>query len=124
MKRILLAGLCFAGAVGARADLVEFQNGTTTDCHVLSLFNQKLEIADKDGSISHVSFQQVKRITFNSKTAAITTRNHLISSGQLLGLEDGLFTLAAPSGVKQLIAAAQVTRRPRRQGQGREFRRD
>jgi thioredoxin 1 len=109
VKRILLAGLCIALAIGVRADLVEFQNGTKTECHVLSLFNQKLEIADKDGSISHVSFQQVKRITFNSKTAAITTRDHLISSGQLLGLEDGLFTLAAPSGVKQLIAAAEVT---------------
>ncbi len=89
--------------------MVEFQNGAKTECHVLSLFNQKLEIADKDGSISHVDFQQVKRITFNSKTAAITTRNHLISSGQLLGLEDGLFILAAPTGTKQLIAAAEVT---------------
>jgi thioredoxin 1 len=109
MKEILLAGLCFAAAVGTRADVVEFQNGTKTECHVLSLFNQRLEIADKDGTISHVDFQQVKRIEFDSKTAAITTRNHLISSGRLLGLEAGLFTLAAPSGVKQLIAATEVT---------------
>jgi len=109
VKRIWLAGLCFAAAVGSRADVVEFQNGTKTECHVLSLFNQRLEIADKDGSISHVDFQQVKRIEFNSKTAAITTRDHLISSGRLLGLDDGLFTLAAPTGVKQLIAAAEVT---------------
>jgi thioredoxin 1 len=109
VKRILLAGLCFAVAVGARADVVEFQDGTRTECHVLSLFNQKLEIADKDGSISHVSFTQVKRIEFTSKTAAITTRSRLISSGRLLGLDDGLFALASPSGVKQLIAAAEVT---------------
>ncbi len=109
VKRILLAGLCFVAAAGARADVVEFQDGTKTECHVLSLFNQRLEIADKDGSISHVNFQQVKRIEFNSKTAAITTRDHLIASGRLLGLEDGLFTLAAPSGVKQLIAATEVT---------------
>jgi thioredoxin 1 len=33
----------------------------------------------------------------------------LISNGRLLGLEDGLFTLAAPTGAKQLIAAAEVT---------------
>src|SRR5271165_4844295 len=79
VKRILLAGLCFAAAVGSRADVVVLQNGTKTECHVLSLFNQKLEIADKDGSISHVDFQQVRRIDFNSKTAAITTRDHLIS---------------------------------------------
>ena len=109
MKRILLAGLCFVGALGVRADMVEFQNGAKTECHVLSLFNRKLEIADKDGSISHVNFEQVKRITFSSKTAAITTRDHLISSGRLLGFEDGLFILAAPTGVKQLIAAAEVT---------------
>jgi thioredoxin len=109
VKRILLAGLCFAAAVGARADVIELQNGTKTECHVLSLFNQKLEVADKDGSISHVNFQQVKRIDFNSKTAAITTRDHLIASGQLLGLEGGLFTLASPTGVKQLIAATEVT---------------
>jgi thioredoxin 1 len=105
----LLAGLCFVTAVGARADVVEFQNGTKTECHVLSLFNQTLEIADKDGSVSHVNFQQVKRINFNSKTAAITTRDHLIFSGRLLNLEDGLFALAAPTGVKQLIAATEVT---------------
>jgi thioredoxin len=109
VKRILLAGLCFAAAVGSRADVIEFKNGTKTECHVLSLFSQKLEIADKDGSVSHVDFQQVRRIDFDSKTAAITTRNHLISSGRLLGLEVGMFTLEAPSGVKQLIAASEVT---------------
>jgi thioredoxin 1 len=109
VKGISLAGLCFAVAVGARADVVEFQNGAKTECHVLSLFNQRLEIADKDGSISHVDFQQVKRIEFDSKTAMVTTRNHLISSGKLLGLDAGLFTLSAPNGVKQLIAAAEVT---------------
>jgi thioredoxin 1 len=109
VKRVLLAGLCFAAAVSVRADVIEFQNGTKTECHVLSLFNQKLEIADKDGSISHVNFQEVKRIDFDSKTAAITTRDHLISNGRLLGLEDGLFALANPKGAKQLIAAAEVT---------------
>jgi thioredoxin 1 len=109
VKRILLAGLCFAAAVGTRADVVELQDGTKTECHVLSLFNQRLEIADKDGSVTHVDFQQVKRIDFDSKTAAITTRNHLISSGKLLGLEDGMFTLASPHSAKQLIAATEVT---------------
>lgn len=109
MKRILLAGLCFVAAVGSRADVVELQDGTKTECHVLSLFNQRLEIADKDGSISHVSFAQVKRIEFDSKTAAITTRSHLISNGRLLGFEDGMFTLASPNSAKQLIAATEVT---------------
>jgi len=109
VKRILLAGLCFAAAVGARADVVEFQNGTKTQCHVLSLFNQRLEIADRDGSVNHVDFQQVRRINFVSKTAMVTTRDHITFNGQLLALEDGLFTLAAPNGVKQLIAAAEVT---------------
>lgn len=109
MKRILLAGLCFAGVVGSRADVVELQDGTKTECHVLSLFNQRLEIADKDGSVTHVDFQQVKRIKFDSKSAAITTRGHLISSGRLLALEDGMFTLATPNSAKQLIAATEVT---------------
>jgi thioredoxin len=109
VKRVLLAGLYFVVAVATHADVVELQNGTKTECHVLSLFNQRLEIADKDGSITHVNFSQVKSIEFDSKTAAITTRNHIISSGQLLGLEGGLFTLTAPTGVKQLIAAAEVT---------------
>jgi thioredoxin 1 len=109
VKRILLAGLCFAVSICSRADVVEFQNGTKTECHVLSLFNGRLEIADKDGSITHVNFQQVTRIEFDSKIAAITTRDHLISNGRLLGLEGGLFTLAASTGVKQLIAATEVT---------------
>jgi thioredoxin len=109
VKRILLAGLCFAVVVGTRADVVELQDGTKTECHVLSLFNQRLEMADKDGSISHVSFPQVKRIEFDSKTAAVTTRDHLISSGRLSGLDGGLFTLTSLTGTKQLIAAAEVT---------------
>jgi len=109
VKRILLAGLCFAAAVGTRADVVELQNGTKTECHVLSLFNQRLEIADKDGSVSHVDFQQVRRIEFDSKTAAVTTRNRRITSGRLLGLEDGMFTLASRNSAKQLIAATEVT---------------
>jgi thioredoxin len=109
VKRVLLAGLFFAVVAGSHADVVELQNGTKTECHVLSLFNQRLEIADKDGSISHVNFPRVKRIEFDSKTAAITTRNHIISSGRLLGLDGGLFTLVAATGTKQLIAAGEVT---------------
>jgi thioredoxin len=109
VKRVLFAGLYFVVTLSARADLVELQNGTKTECHVLSLFNQRLEIADKDGSITHVNFTQIKRIEFDSKTAAITTRDHLISNGRLLGLQDGLFTLATATGVKQLIAAAEVS---------------
>jgi thioredoxin 1 len=109
VKRILLAGLCFAAAVGVRADVVELQNGTKTECRVLSLFDHKLEVADKDGSISHINFSQIKQIEFNSKTAAITTRDHIVSSGRLLGLEAGLFTLASATGTKQLIAASEVT---------------
>jgi thioredoxin len=109
VKRILLAGLCFAVAVGARADVVEFQNGTKTECQVLSLFNQRLEIADKDGSVSHVDFQQVKQIEFDSKTAMVTTRGHVILNGELHGLEAGMFTLSTVRGTKQLIAASEVT---------------
>jgi thioredoxin 1 len=98
-----------AATLAARADLIEFQNGAKTQCHVLSLFNQRLEFADKDGSVGHVDFQQVKRIQFVSKTAMITTRDRVTFNGELLGLEAGLFTLANANGTKQLIAAAEVT---------------
>jgi thioredoxin 1 len=105
----LLAGLCLAGAVGARADVVEFQNGAKTECQVLSLFNQRLEIADKDGSVAHVDFQQVKRIEFDSKTAMVTTRGRVTLNGELQGLENGMFSLTTARGTKQLIAATEVT---------------
>jgi thioredoxin len=109
VKPILLAGLCVTAALSARADIIELQDGTKIECRVLSMFNQRFEVADKDGSISHVNFPQVKRIEFDSKTAAITTRGHLISNGRLLGFEDGMFTLASPKSAKQLIAASEVT---------------
>jgi len=101
--------LCLVATLGAWADLIEFQNGAQTECQVLSLFEQRLEYAHKDGSVNHVDFQSVSRIYFVSKTATITTRDRLTFNGQLLGLEDGMFTLASAHGTKQLIAAAQVT---------------
>jgi thioredoxin 1 len=109
MRLLLPAWLCLAAAFCARADLIEFQNGAETECHVLSLFDQRLEYANKDGSVTHVDFQLVRRILFVSKTAMITTRDRLTFNGQLVGLEDGMFTLAKANGAKQLIAAAQVT---------------
>ncbi len=95
--------------VGVRADVIEFQNGTKTECQVLSLFNQRLEYADKDGSVAHVDFQQVKRIEFDSKTAMVTTRGRVRLNGELGGLESGMFTLTTAHGAKQLIAASEVT---------------
>jgi thioredoxin 1 len=109
VKRILLAGLCFAAFVSAGADVIEFQNGARTECQVLSLFNQRLEYADKDGSVAHVDFPQIKRIDFDSKTAMLTTRGRVILNGELHGLEDGMFTLTTAHGGKQLIAASEVT---------------
>ncbi len=89
--------------------MVEFQNGTKTECQVLSLFNQRLEYADKDGSVAHVDFPQIKRIDFDSKTAMVTTRGRVILNGQLHGLEAGMFSLTTTRGTKQLIAASEVT---------------
>jgi thioredoxin 1 len=95
--------------VGARADVIEFQNGTKTDCQVLSLFNQRLEYADKDGSVAHVDFTQIKRIEFDSKTAMVTTRGRVTLNGALQGLDSGMFSITTPRGAKQLIAASEVT---------------
>ena len=106
---MLPAALCLATALCVRADVVEFQDGTKTECKVLSLFNQRFEFADKDGGVSHVDFQQVKRIDFDSKTAMLTTRGHVILNGELGGLENAMFTITTTHGGKQLIAASEVT---------------
>ena len=109
MKRMLPACLCITLALGVRADVIEFQNGAKSEGRVLALFNQQFEFAGKDGSITHVNLQQVKRINFDSETAAIVTREHAIVNGQLLGLEDGAFTVAGANGVPQRVAAVEVT---------------
>jgi thioredoxin 1 len=110
MKRLLPACLCLVLAAAARADVIEFQNGTKTECHVLSLFNQRIEFADKDGSVAHASLQNIQRIHFDSQTAAtIATRNHANLNGQLLDLEYGVFILANGKGVQERIPVADVT---------------
>jgi thioredoxin 1 len=109
MKRMLPVCLCFTLALGVRADVIEFQNGAKSEGRVLALFNQRFEFAGKDGSITHVNLQQVKRISFDSETAAIVTREHATVTGQLVGLEDGAFTVAGPKGVQQHVAAVEVT---------------
>jgi len=110
MKRLLPACFCLALAAGARADVIEFQNGTKTPCHVLSLFNQRIEFADKDGSVAHASLQNIQRIHFDSQTAAtIATRDHANLNGQLLDLEYGVFILANGKGVPERVPAADVT---------------
>jgi thioredoxin 1 len=109
MKRMLPACLCIALALGARADVIELQNGAKSEGRVLALFNHRFELADKDGSVTHVNLQEIKRIQFDSRTATIITRERAILNGQLLGLEDGAFTLAGTNGVQQRVAAAEVT---------------
>ncbi len=96
-------------ALSARADVVELQNGTKTEGHVLDFFNQRFEFADKNGSVSRLNLQQVKRIEFDSPTATIITREHKTLGGQLVGLEDGVFILTGEQGAKQQVVAAQVT---------------
>jgi len=109
VRSTLPAVLCLAITLCARADVIEFQDGTKTECHVLSLFNQRLEFADKDGGVNHVDFRQVKRIEFDSKNAMLTTHGHIILNGALGGLDAGLFTITTLHGGKQLIAASEVT---------------
>jgi len=108
MNRILLAGLCFTALVGARADVIEFQDGTKTECRVLGLLNQRLEYANKDGSITHVGFQQVTHIDFDGKTAMLTTGGRVTLNGQLLLFDDGKFTLTTTNGL-MFVAASDVT---------------
>ncbi len=110
MRRLLPACLCLALVAGARADVIEFQNGTKTECHVLSLFNQRIEFADKDGSVAHASPQNIQRIHFDSQTAAtFTTRNHANLNGQLLDLEYGVLIMASEKGVQERVPVADVT---------------
>ena len=95
-------------AIAARADVIEFQNGAKSEGRVLALFNQQFEFADKDGGVTHVKFQGVKRISFDSRTASLTTRDHAILNGELLSFEDGAFTVSA-KGVQHHVASAEVT---------------
>ena len=108
MKATLPACLYLALALNAHADVVELQNSRTVEGRVLSLFNQRLELAGKDGSISHVNLPEVKRIDFVSATATITTHEHKTVSGRLLGFKDATFILMDKSGVEQRVAAVEV----------------
>jgi len=108
MRRILPAFLCLAATLGARADLIEFNNGVETECQVLSLIDQRLEYANKDGSVTRVDFQQVKRITFASKTAMLTTCGHVTLNGRLLRLDGGMFLLSSAKDTIQPIPASDV----------------
>jgi thioredoxin 1 len=109
MRRILPVCVWIALAVTARADVIEFQNGTKSEGRILALFNRRFEFADKDGSVTHVKLQEIKRIHFDSRTAAITMQNHTILNGELLGLEDGVLTVGVPNGLPRHVAAAEVT---------------
>ncbi len=96
-------------AFGARADVIEFQNGAKSEGRVLALFNQRFEFADKDGSVTHVKLPEIKRISFDSRTAAVTLRDHTILNGELLGLEDGVLTMGITNGLPRHVALAEVT---------------
>lgn len=110
MKPISAALLCLALAVSTRADVIEFQNGTKAECHVLSLFNQRIEFADKDGGIAHAKLQEVLRIHFDLRTVAtLSTRNHLNLNGQLSNLEYGVFVVNTGKGVQERVPVTEVT---------------
>ena len=94
--------------VGARADVIEFQDGTKTEARVLALINQRFEVASKDGTVTHVSLQQVKRIDFDSETANLTTCKHTILSGLARSFENGSFVITPLSGADQRVAAVEV----------------
>jgi thioredoxin len=102
-------GIVLAVGLGARADVIELQDGTKSEGRVLALLNQRFEVADKDGSVTHVKLQDVKRISFDSQTTAITMRDHTMLNGKLLGLEDGVLTVGVANGVPRHIAATEVT---------------
>src|ERR1035438_2773700 len=67
--------IALAVGLGARGDVIEFQNGAKSEGRVFALFNQRFEFADKDGSVTHVKLQQVKRISFDSRIVAVTMRD-------------------------------------------------
>jgi len=109
MKRILSVCVWIAVAVSTRADVIEFQNGAKSEGRVLALFNQRFEFADKDGSVTHVKLQDVKRIDFDSRIAAVTMRDRTSITGKLLGLEDGVLTVGVTDGAPRHVAAVEVT---------------
>jgi thioredoxin 1 len=102
-------GIVLAATLSAPADVIEFQDGTKSDGRVLALFNQRFEFADKDGSVTHIKLQQVKRISFDSRIATVTLQNHTVLNGELVGLEDGVLTVTVLNGEPRHIAAAEVT---------------
>src|SRR5882724_11064503 len=108
MKRILSVCVWIALTLGARADVIEFQNGAKSEGRVLALFNQRFEFADKDGSVTHVKLQEVKRIDFDSRVAAVTMQDHTIINGKLLGLEDGVISVGVADGAPRHVAAVEV----------------
>jgi thioredoxin 1 len=95
--------------LSARADVIEFQNGAKSEGRILALFNQRFELADKDGSVTHIKLQQVKRISFDSRVATVTLRDHTILNGELQGLEDGVLTVSVLNSAPRHIAAVEVT---------------
>jgi len=109
MKRTLSVCVWIALTIGARADVIEFQNGAKSEGRILALFNQRFEFADKDGSVTRVKLQDVKRIDFDSRVAAVTLRDHTIINGKLLGLEDGVLTVGITEGAPRHVAAVEVT---------------
>jgi thioredoxin 1 len=110
MKRTLplCLGIAFALGVGARADVIELQNGTKSEGRVLALVNQRFEVADKDGSVTHVKLQGIKRISFDPQTVAITMRDHTLLNGKLVVLENGVLTVDVANGLPRQVAAAEV----------------
>jgi thioredoxin len=109
MRRILPVCVWIALAAVARADVIELQNGTKSEGRILSFFNQRFEFADKDGSVTHVKLKDVKRISFDARTAAIIMQDHTILNGALLGLEDGVLTVDVPNHPARHVAAAEMT---------------
>jgi thioredoxin 1 len=97
-----------AAVLSVRADVVELDNGQKTEGNILGFSNQRFDVADKSGSISHFSLQRVKRIDFESATATIVTRGRGMLHGQLLGLQDGFFILLSEKGEKQAVSAVQI----------------
>jgi thioredoxin 1 len=110
MKRILpiCVWIAFALGVRTRGDVIEFQNGTKSEGRVLALINQRLEVADKDGSVTYMKLQGVKRINFDSQAAAITMRDHTLLNGKLVVLENGVLTVDVANGLPRQVAAAEV----------------
>jgi len=108
MQRIVPVFLCLAAVLSVHADVVELDNGQKTEGNILGFSNQRFDVADKSGSISHFSLQRVKRIEFESSTATIVTRGRGMLHGQLLGLQDGFFILLSEKGEKQAVPAAQI----------------